>query len=78
MNRNSVRNKPTPVAPESTAARASSGSSMFAQSSMRVPQSVCVGENFSRCSLRCSNAFSLWRYEYSSSTIGAGSTITMP
>ena len=43
MNRNSLRNKPIPTAPASSAPAASAGNSMFASRSTRSPSSVTAG-----------------------------------
>ena len=78
MNRNSLRNRPTPTAPAFTAAGASSGNSMLASSSTFWPSSVTAGVWRRRDSRPRSS--SPWRClkPYSARMMGDGSTIITP
>jgi len=78
MNKNSLRNSPTPTAPTLTAPSVSSGISMLASSSMRWPSSVSAGVCLSR--FRRSRSNSPWRClkPYSARMMGDGSTINTP
>ncbi len=78
MNMNSLRNRPTPTAPASTAAAASSGNSMLASSSIFSPSSVTAGVCRSRA--RRPRSSSPWRClkPYSARMMGEGSTIITP
>ena len=78
MNKNSLRNKPTPRAPALSAAWASSGISIFASSCTFSPSMVTAGV----CSRRCRRprSSSPWRClkPYSARMMGDGSTMTTP
>ena len=78
MNRNSLRNRPTPTAPEASAAWVSCGSSMFASSSTFWPSSVTEGVLSMRSRRVFSSSSWRWRKRYSSSTIGEGLTSITP
>ena len=78
INKNSERNKPTPIAPKSTAWVASSGSSILAKSSMATWSIVVVREYLSSSNLRVAFiAFSCKR-RYSESNCSSGATMTTP
>ena len=78
MNRNSLRNRPTPTAPAFTALSVSSGISMLASRSTRCPSSVTAGLWRSRESRPRSR--SPWRClkPYSARMMAEGSTIITP
>ncbi len=78
MNRNSLRNSPTPTAPASTAPGASSGSSMLASSSTFWPSSVTAGVCFSRARRPRSSSACRCLKPYSARMMGDGSTIITP
>ena len=78
MNKNSLRNKPTPTAPALTATNASSGCSIFANNSTFSPSRVTADVLSKRDNLPRSS--SPWRCLklYSAKIIGLGSTMTTP
>ena len=78
MNKNSLRNRPTPTAPTANAAGESSGISMLASSSTFWPSKVMAGvwrkrdkRSRSTCAWRCLKP-------YSARMMGEGSTIITP
>ena len=78
MNKNSLRNSPTPSAPASTAAAASAGCSILASSSITTPSRVMAGVWRKRAKRLRSKATWRWRKRYSSIIAGDGSTSTTP
>ena len=78
MNKNSLRNSPTPAAPAASAAGVSSGISMLASSSTSCPSSVVAGVCSRRSKRLRSSACWRWRKLYSSSVIAGGLMMMTP
>ncbi|MNM43613.1 hypothetical protein D3C81_544940 [compost metagenome] len=78
MNRNSERNRPTPLAPDSRANGQSSGNSIFASRVMGVPHLVTAGVFFSLPSFLRARCMAVWRSRYCSSTRALGLAMTTP
>ena len=78
MNKNSLRNNPTPTAPMAMACAVSSGNSMFAIKLIFCPSMVTAGVFFNRA--RRSRSSCAWRCLklYSSKMMGEGPTMMTP
>src|SRR5260364_170601 len=72
IHRNSVRNRPMPHAPASSAARASPGNSIFAYRFTCMPSAVQAGADNSPLREICRRKYRRRWYTYSSSTRGDG------
>ena len=77
-NKNSVRNRPLPSAPASSAASTSPGVPMFAARTIRAPSCVTAGRFFSVLRRACETCQSSIRRRYSASVASSGLTITSP
>ena len=77
-NRNSVRNNPTPSAPESSTARVSEGSSILASRRMSTPSMVQAAAVLRRFSFSRSSSSCSLRIRYSSRICASGATINTP